>query len=205
MPSFVVQTEIYQLKQLIYSRGEPVQFVERTTIAGANPAPNPPTTEGLVVDGATSAGASSISFRAMVLTGRLITGDQFAIAGDPTSYTIGGQVVSPPTASVLAAVPFSPVLGQDAADGAGVTIDPSAVVNVPMALITHYPSMTINGSSILHTDRRCRVLASDLDGWEPLPGSLAVLTTSGETYQIFSVKTVRDQGQIYAYFLQLRR
>ena len=42
-----------------------------------------------------------------------------------------------------------------------------------------------------------------LAGWVPYPGSIAVLNEG--TFQIFASKTVRDQGDIYAYFLQLRR
>ncbi len=207
MISFAVQQEIYQLRQLIYARGEPVKFIERTTLAGSNPAPNHPTVENLEVNGATIAGSSSISFRAAILTGRLISGDQFVIAGDSTIYTVSAQAISPPTADVVSGVTFTPNLAHNAADGAAVTLTPVAVVNVPMALVTHYPPTAVNGGSILQTDRRVRVLASDLGSWVPLPGSQAVLTESESsvTYQILAVKTVRDQGQIYAYFMQLRR
>lgn len=204
-----VAAETYNLRQLIYKRGEPVQIINRTTLTGANPAPNPPTAEGLVVNGATAHGATTISFRASVLTGRLISGDQFTIAGDSQVYTVNAQAISPPTADILTGVTFSPgivpVGGE--ADGAAVTLIPSAVVSVPMALVTHYPPALITGNTtgILMTDRRVRVLTSDLGSLVPLPGMLVILTTSGETYSILNVKTVRDAGTVFAYFMQVRR
>src|ERR1035437_1532927 len=128
MPSFAVQTEIYQLRQLIYTRGEQVQFIERTTLPGGNAAPNPPIVEGLKVNGAASSGASTISFRATILTGRLIAGDKFLVAGDTTPYTVSAQVISPPTVDTLTNVPFTPNLAQNEADGAAVTLIPFAVI-----------------------------------------------------------------------------
>src|ERR1051326_4185972 len=205
MPSVAVQTEIYQLKQLIARRGELVNFIERTTLTGANPAPNPPTVESLVVDGATLAGDGTINVRAYILTGRLIPGDIFNIAGDPTDYTVSAQVIAPSLEDTLTGVTFTPNLAFDAADGAAVTLTPVAIIPNVRALVTHFPMTLINGTSILQTDRRVRVLAGDLGSWEPRPGSQMELPSESTTYEILQSKTVRDQGNIYAYFLQLRR
>lgn len=74
----------------------------------------------LLVNGGQSSGAAVINLRAAKLQGRIVKGVQFQIAGDATVYTVGGPVEA--SSNALAAVQISPVLAQNAADGAVVTI-----------------------------------------------------------------------------------
>jgi len=79
----------YGLAQLINVQGGSVTYTNVTTLPGTNPAPNPPTAFVLTVDGTTAMGLSAINLKAQILTGRLIIGDKFTIAGDTTVYTVG--------------------------------------------------------------------------------------------------------------------
>lgn len=195
----------YGLRQMLRSGGgESVRIISRTTLSGSNPAPNPPVAESLVVNGTTIAGASSIGFRASILTGRVIAGDKFTLAGDPLTYVISAQVISPTTVDTLSAVPFSPALGQTAPDGTAVTLIPSAAVTV-LGLVTQFPpTAMMPGTAILETDRRLRVLAADLGNLVPNVGALVVLS-DGTQYGIIALKPVRNNGATYAYFLHLRQ
>src|ERR1700731_4105630 len=100
----------YGLRQLIKEQGGLITYRRVTTLSGANPAPNPPTYIGLIVNGLTTTGASAINMtvdltQGGVFTGRLIAGDTFKVAGDPTTYTVSSQVISPSTSDTLTAVP----------------------------------------------------------------------------------------------------
>lgn len=193
----------YNLRVMIAEAGQQITLIRRTTLSGPNPAPNPPLTENLVVNGAVLAGVSAISFRADILTGRVISGDQFTITGDATVYTISGQVISPTTADTLTAVPFTPVLAQNAADGAAVVITPTAQTALN-GLVTHFPpSVFVTGTTILETDLRVQVMASDLGVLVPRAGDL-ILADDGAPWTVVNVKAVGVHNAIYAYFLHVR-
>lgn len=194
----------YTLAAMIANAGQQIQLVKRTTLPGANPAPNPPLYENLVADGAFLNGTGSINFRATLLTGRLIAGDQFVIAGDPTTYTVTGQVISPTTTDALTNVPFTPALAQNVANGAAVMIIPSAVYSLS-ALLAHFrPDIFAAGTNILETDEQVRFLKRSLpSGIIPVAGDI-VLLSGGEKRNIVTVKPVGIRDAVYAYYLHVR-
>ena len=197
----------YGLQQLINEQGGLITYRRRTTISGANPAPSPPTYVAPVVNGATLAGASSINFgvdltQGGVFTGRLIAGDTFQVAGDATTYTVTGQVVSPSNSDTLTGVPFTPNLARNAANGAAVTF--AFVADTPnvSALITDYPARLIDGQTITEKDHRVRMLASAL-AFDPQIGDIVILT-SGEVAAVMNVSHLEIQGQHYGWALRVR-
>lgn len=198
----------YGLRQLLSIQGGAITFRHRTTLSGGNPSPNPPIYIAPIVNGATLAGASTIDFsvdytQGGVFTGRLIAGDTFEVAGDPTIYTVTADTVSPSTSDTLTTVPFTPVLALNAADGAAVTFGFAAdTPNIP-ALITDYPSRLIDGSSIQEKDHQIRFLASDLVGVEPLAGDQIILP-GGDIAEVIAVSHMEVQGSHYGWSVHVR-
>lgn len=194
----------YTLGRLVAENGQQVVLTKRTTLAGANPAPNPPVYEGLVVDGPASAGATAINMKANPITGRLIAGDQFTIAGDFTTYTVTAQVISPSTADTLTAVPFAPALAHPAVNGAAVTLAPSAVYAF-RAIVAHFkPDTFAANTAVLETDKQVRLLKSALpSGIFPIAGDLLTLN-GNERRTILTVKPVGIADHVYAYYLHVR-
>ncbi len=74
----------------------------------------------LAVDGTTAAGQASINLDATRVTGTLVQGATFTIAGNATTYTVAADVTA--SSNALAGVTFTPVLAAEAADDAAVTI-----------------------------------------------------------------------------------
>lgn len=199
----------FGLRQLINEQGGLVTFRHVTTLAGANPAPNPPTYIAAVVNGATLAGASAINVRVDltqggVFTGRVVANDTFTIAGDSTVYTISGQVISPSGNDTLTAVPFTPNLARNAADGAAITFAWSADITNILASITTYPVHLINGTTIETGDRQVRMMASSISGITPKNGDM-VITPDGIIYKVVRPKQLEIDGVVYGWSLQVRR
>lgn len=193
----------YGLSALIAEQGALVTYRRVTTLAGANPAPNPPNVEQLVVNGNTASGASAISFRALILTGRLVGGDWFTIAGDPTGYTVTAQTISPPPAETLTAVPFTPSLQHTATDGAAVTLGFAADTPNVQGLLTDYPAHLINGLTIVEGDQQLRLLMSALS-FRPAVGDLVIFHAGADEAKVIRVKILENQGTLYGWSLQVR-
>lgn len=191
----------YGLQAAINASPSNVMFTNRTTLTGANPAPNPILAENLVVDGATLTGSPTISLRADLMVGRLIANDEIMITGDPTAYVVGSQVISPTTSDTLTAVPISPTLAMDAADGAIVSILPIAQTSLT-ALVTHFPAVLINGTTIMETDLRIVLLASSLPGITPIAGDLFLV--EGFNREIIAVTPLSSQGSVYGFRCHVR-
>jgi hypothetical protein len=190
----------WNLRQLIVVDGMAVTYIKRTTLTGANPAPNPLLYEGLKVDGAASAGASTINLHGDLVTGRLISGDILTIAGDAQAYTVTGQVISPTTANTLTTVPINPALAQSAADAAVVTVTP--VAQYPLrALVTSFPQILINGTSVLQSDLRVRLMSDDL---VVTPAAGDIVVVGSEQRSVVIADSASAGGVTYAYFLQIR-
>lgn len=200
----------YGLAQLIAEQRATITYRRVTTLAGSNPAPNPPNVEQLVVAGTTLSGSTAINFRALVLTGRLLAGDTFQIAGDPMGYTVTAQTISPPPAETLTGVPFAPSLQRNAADGAAVTLT-FAADTLLQGLLTNYPAHLINGETILQDDHQLRFLASALP-FRPTAGDVVlfhagidVLFHAGiDVGKVIRVKHMENQGTLYGWSLQVR-
>ena len=193
----------YGLAQLIDVQGGSVTYTNVTTLPGTNPAPNPPTAFVLTVDGTTAMGLSAINLKAQILTGRLIIGDKFTIAGDTTVYTVGAQVLSPLATPTLPGVTFTPPLAMSEADGSAVALYPKATFSIA-ALITDFPAILVNGTSIQSKDHKIRVLASSLpSGVIPNIGDLVTLP-DGEIQKVIRISHMEVQGVHYGYALQVR-
>ncbi|MDE2096240.1 MAG: hypothetical protein KGL39_03275 [Patescibacteria group bacterium] len=198
---------IYGLEQMIQSLGDTVVLVNRTTLTGPNPAPNPFTLVGtLNLSSAYLAGGSSVSMAAsQILTGRVVPGDSFTIAGDPTTYTVSGQIISPTTSQSLTAVPFAPVLQQDEPNGAEVTFTFSAYSPAFKALVTDIPGYLINGTTVTEKDHRVRFTTQDIPvGVAPQIGMLILLQGGTEPAEIVRVSHLEVQGQHYGWACQVR-
>ena len=74
----------------------------------------------LAVNGGFAKGVSSINLDAATVTGTLVAGDSFAIAGDSQRYAVTGTVTA--AANAFAGVLFTPPLAAAAADNAVVTV-----------------------------------------------------------------------------------
>src|SRR5580700_1979537 len=169
----------YGLLSLIRSSGGLITYTSVTTLENsANPAPNPPTMQGLVVADNAAMGAELINFSADILTGRLVAGDSFTVPGDPTVYTVGSQVVSPLTAPTLTNVPFTPGLAEAVLAGVVPTFAFASTFTV-RASITGFPAVLINGTSVQQHDKRIRML---IDG--VLPGAVPNSFPAGVTANI---------------------
>ncbi len=195
----------YGLRQLISSERTPVTLRKVTTLPGANPAPNPPTYDGLVVDGAFLAGVSVINMRATPITGRLIADDQFTIQGDATVYTVtGAGSISPTTADTLPAVPFTPVLAANAADGAAITITTFAADSTLNALVTDPPSRLVDGT-IVEREQKVRFMDSDLPaGVKPEIGDTLIMLSGTDPAEITNVDPLQMQGIRYGWSCRVR-
>lgn len=192
----------YGLSQLINIQGGIISYTSVTTLTGANPAPNPPTIEQVVVNGAVLAGVSAISFRGDVIVGRLLVGDKFQIAGDPTTYTVTSPVTSPVTTMTIGPVSFAPTLVDNAADGAEITFTFSATQANVLALITDFPAHLINGTSVQSKDHRVRMLASTLNA-TPIIGD-EVQLADGLVQKVIRISHMEIQGVHYGWSLQVR-
>jgi hypothetical protein len=193
----------YGLRQLIESERTTVTLRKVTVLPGANPAPNPPTYDGLVVDGAFSAGVSVINMRGDPVTGRLIAGDRFTVGTGPTVYAVTGSgSISPATADTLPAVPFTPVLAANAADGAAVVFTVFAADSSFDALVTSPPAILVNGT-IVQSDQQIRFLDASLPaGVKPGIGDTLIL--SSVPAKAIAVKSMEMQGTVYAWSCRVR-
>ena len=192
----------YGLAALISEQGSAITYRRVTTLPGANPAPNPPNVEQLVVNGVTFAGSAVINFRALVLTGRLIAGDRFTIVGDPRGYTVTAQTVSPPPSETLTAVPFTPSLQHNAADGVAVTLG-FAADHLLQGMLTDYPAHLINGQTIVEGDQQLRILANVLS-FRPAVGDLVIFHAGADEAKVIRIKHMENQGTLYGWSLQVR-
>lgn len=78
-------------------------------------------TGSLLVNGATAKGATSINLDAGSVTGTLVPGDSFSIAGDSQRYAVTNTVTA--SGNAFAGVTFTPELAVAAADNAAVTVE----------------------------------------------------------------------------------
>ena len=74
----------------------------------------------LVVNGAAARGATAMSLDAAAVTGTLLHGDTFSIAGQSQRYAVTGT--STAAGNAFGNVTFTPALAADVADGAAVTV-----------------------------------------------------------------------------------
>ena len=77
-------------------------------------------TTAVAVVGTTAKGATTISLDALALTGTVVPGDTFVIAGNTQRYAITNTVTA--AGNTLTGVTFTPALVADAADDAAVTL-----------------------------------------------------------------------------------
>jgi hypothetical protein len=77
-------------------------------------------TDSVLVSGAATAGATTINLDAASLTGTVVPGDTFVIAGNTQRYAITNTVTA--ASNAMAAVTFTPALVANAADNAAVTL-----------------------------------------------------------------------------------
>jgi hypothetical protein len=196
----IVETELaYGLRQMIAEQGASIVYRQRTTLPGANPAPNPPTFINLVLDGATSAGAGTVNLKADIFTGRLIAGDILVFDGDPTEYTVTGEVISSTTSNDLVAVPITPTLVGDLDDLTSVTVTYIADTSL-QALVTNTPDQLINGTAIVASGHRVRFLSADLTGAVTIGDE--VLLPGGITEEVTKPSRMENQGVQYGWTLQ---
>jgi hypothetical protein len=194
----------YGLRQLIAVQGGPIVLRKITTLAGANPAPNPPVFDDLVVDGTLLAGVTAIDMRANPITGRLVAGDRFQL-GDMIYTVVGPGAISPTTRDELPGVPFTPALAAPANDGDPVTIVSFAADTPLRALVTDFPSRLVSGETVTEKDHQVRFLAADLPaGVEPQIGDEILLQGGAEPAKIIGVSHLEIQGVHYGWACHVR-
>lgn len=93
-------------------------FVAYRSVSGSGATQSPPQGGPFVVNGAAPAGAASLSLRATYAVGRLLAGDVLAVDGGEYTVTAGVTAAS----GRFSAVPISPVLAADVADGSAAEI-----------------------------------------------------------------------------------
>lgn len=77
-------------------------------------------TTSLLVNGAVSAGVTAIALDAATVTGTLVAGDSFVIAGNTQRYAVTATATA--SGNAFSSVSFTPALVADAADNAAVTV-----------------------------------------------------------------------------------
>lgn len=199
----------YTFSQFINIAGATISYTAVTTLDDANPAPNPPQLEDVVLSSAFGQGSTSVDMSGNLITGRLIEGDQFQIAGDDTTYTVQAQVISPVTEDTFTGVTISPALAQDEADGAAVTFTSFAATTTGLlALVSDFPAYLINGTSVQSKDHRVRFLAdafSSLPGFSGTPAMGDKITMpDGEVQQVIKISHLEVRGIHYGWALQVR-
>jgi hypothetical protein len=146
--------------RIVKRRGKPMYLRRVTQLDGPNPAPNPPTITGtLAVVGSVSSGAASITLRAKSASGRLIAGDRFVLAGDPTIYTATTQVIA--ASNTFTTVSFSPPLTQPSADGAAATLFYAADVPIT-ARVDGFAENLVDGTLVRVGDLNVMIPGADL-------------------------------------------
>jgi hypothetical protein len=196
--SFQAQELAFDLAQLIKENGCPVTVRNVTTLSGPVPAPNPPSVAGLVVSGAVSVGAASVSLRATRATGRLVTGDVLKFGADPQGHTVTAPVIA--ASNGFTAVPIAPPLAVAVTDGESVAATYSADT-VLTGFVTSYPARQVNGTSIQTGDIKVRLLGS------AVTTALAVtdkVFVGANSYSIVDIHTMDCQGVTYGIVLQAR-
>lgn len=205
--SLLVTEMTYALEKMIEIQGDTVVLVNKTTLTGANPAPNPFVLVGtLSLSAAALAGAAVISLASsQFLTGRVVPGDTFQIAGDPTTYTVSAQTVSPTTAQTLTDVPFTPDLVQNEAEGAVVSFTFAAVSPAFQALVTDLPGTLIPGETVYTKQHRVRFTTQDIPaGVVPEVGMDLLLGGGTEPTEVVQVSHLEIQGVHYGWALTVR-
>ncbi len=135
---------------LVKRVGKLITYRRVTRSAGPNPEENPASASALLVVGLTAIGAGTISLDAASVTGQLIAGDTFVVAGNAQVYTVtGGPHVA--VANAFAGVTFTPVLVAAAADNAAVTVTWSGETTL-YARISGFPLRMIDGEMIRAED-----------------------------------------------------
>lgn len=178
--------------------GRSITIRHITQIAGPNPAINPPSTSGLVVDGVQNAGAAILNIRGNMISGRLILGDKLTIAGDGATYTVQAQVIA--SLNKLASIPISPVLQRSEADGAVIT--PTFLNEITMlARVASYPQSMINGTVIQQTDLQVILPALPLTF---VPSTTDKLIIDGTVRGIANVSPNYSGDQVAFYTIQAR-
>lgn len=169
-----------------------------TLLSGPNPSINPPSYSGLAVDGLQAATATTLNLKASAISGRLIAGDKFTIAGDGNVYTVTGQIVA--SLNKLAAVPIAPALAKNAADNAVVT--PVFASDVILsARVQMYPQSMVNGTTIQQSDLQVLVPALGLPF---IPSTTDKIIIDGTVRSINHVAPNYSGDQVIFYNLQAR-
>ena len=189
-----------QLAAVIRAIGQMVTLRKTTSVfdptTGVNAA-NPASTSALMVMGAASGGATTINLDAAAVTGRLVAGDTFTIAGDATVYTLDGAVNA--SANAFAGVTFTPALALAAADNAAVTVSFAADHAVKAAVRDFKPQEIIG--LVAQGDRQVRIAANDLT---VTPARHDKLIISGAEFTILDVETRAVRGVDALHILQVR-
>lgn len=189
----------YGLKMLIKDQGRTLTLRQATTLPGSNPAPNPPIYERLVVDGDWAAGAAAIAMRAVSLTGRLVPGDRFTIAGSLQVYTVTAQAISPTISDELPEVLINPPLVADAIDGAPVSITRFASDTEIRAAVTNLPERLRPMTTATGEDSKVRFLSGR---GIPAPRIGDLMLPIGKVTQ---ADELQMQGVVYGYSCVVHR
>lgn len=191
---------VYDLAAMIADQGMNVVIRNLTTITGPQPYPNPPSfSSDFSVSGGAALHATSITFDASLVNGRLLAGDAFKLGADPTLYTIGTTIQS--SANAFTGVSFTPMLAVAATDDESVGFTFSADTTV-LALVTSFPSRLINGTTIQASDKQVRFLASSLSYAPVITNKIFMF---GEVYSIVNPRPIQVQGTIFAWACHVRK
>lgn len=136
----------------------PIIYRRITRLNDVTPAENPPSTSSLLVNGATSSGATTISLKAATLTGYLRTGDKFTLGG--VVYTVAADTAAA-VANAIAVVTFSPALAANAANNAPASMTFVGQTSL-RGTVSAYPIRLIDGTLIQSRDLRIIIAAADL-------------------------------------------
>ena len=182
---------------LMLARGGPITLRAFSELAGPDPSPNPARLSALVVDGAHTAGATTLHLKAAAIGGRFIAGDSF-LAGTTFLAKAASQVI--PTNNACA-VPLAAGLTQSLADGAAIAVTWAADKTI-QAQAMPVSLRLVDGEMIQQRDLMVTVAANDLPG--PPQPQWRIIMPDGDERSIVSIRPAAVDGIPVSYSFQAR-
>lgn len=184
-------------KNGVAKNSAPITYRRITRLNDVTPGENPPSTAALLVNGASSSGATTISLKATPLTGFLRAGDKIRIGAQ--TYTVAANTAAA-VADAIAVVTITPALVANTADGAAATATFIGSTSL-RGTVSAYPIRLIDGSLIQARDLRIIIAAVDL----PVdPQTEDDIIFAGETRKVISATPRYVQDVIAGWDIQVR-
>jgi len=173
------------------------------SVTGSGSTQNPPQGADFSVAAAVSAGQLAVSIRSGFTVGKLAPSDRFAIAGNPTVYTIGSPAPSA-VSNQFANVPISPALAANAAQGAAVTFQFQRDFALRAAVAGYQASEMLGGVQV--GDRRLVLMQAQMTALgmadEPKAGDRVIM--AGRTFNVITATPLYTGAVAHAWDIQAR-